>query len=132
MRIVSTLLVSLTLSLGAAALSAEPACTPAQVQAASGVFSDLDTACIAADLAQSVIPSSVEPVSVATDIADVCGLVEAVIPDLTKVVSAFASTVSPAADAGTSSSKAEAVYRQPAWAAAKIAAKRASRVPAGH
>ena len=128
MRIIPTLIVSATLGVTAAALSAEPACTPAETQAASGVFSDLDTACIAADLAQSVIPTSVEPASVAADIADVCGLVEAVIPDLTKVVTAFASTVSPS-DAGAT--PAGAVYRQPAWAAAKIAAKRASRAHAG-
>lgn len=128
-KLISALVVSVVVGLGGAAVLGEG--TGGCGTTVQGVFTDIETGCIAADLAASVVPPSVLPATVAQDIADVCDLAQAVIPDLETIVTAFMGKVSPALDAGTVALFAKA-YQQPAWALPKIQAARARRLSAAH
>jgi hypothetical protein len=97
-------------------------CTAKEVAEADAIFNDADTACISAALAGSVIPAGTPVGIVAADVQVGCGLVEALVPDLEKVVASFEASQ---ADAGTVP-PAGAAYQPAPFVQAKKAAKKAS------
>jgi len=107
-RIAPAIIVPTVLALGVAWVIANwTACTPAQTAA---IYSALDAACIANQLAGSIIPTGTPATTVVADIQLVCGA----LPQLEAVVTAFEASQ---AASGTAP-PAGAVYR-----AARRAAK---------
>jgi hypothetical protein len=67
----------------------DAACTPAEVQATTAVLTDVQTACVVAALAQSIIPAGTPAATVAADVALGCSLDAKATPLLIAIITAF-------------------------------------------
>ncbi len=75
--------------------SSDVACTPAEVQTTTNILNDVQTACVAAALAQTLIPSGTAAATVAADIALGCNLDAKANPVLIAIITAFEAQSTP-------------------------------------
>ena len=130
-HLVSLLVVGALLGFLGAAAAAPAACGTSGAVTAVSVLNDVETACVAAMLAESIIPAGTLPSAVAPDVALACDLAEAAIPDVERIIATFMTIVnaSQSVDAGVAARARGLLYRPAAWAVPKIAARRAAHAP---
>lgn len=122
-RFFAVLVVSTTLALLSALGISSEACTPAQVANDIKILNAVNLGCCYAEMGASVIPPGTPVEVVALDVQLACGLVDAAIPELEKIITSFESKQA-ALDAG---SPAGATYKPAPWAVPILAAKRAAK-----